>query len=235
MNRQNNKFLIQFRLHGYAKSYSQDLIMDIAKRYHVKGMTKKRAVPHITLYGPATTRDIRSVISEVEKVGQEYTLVPFTMNGFNYFSKPSKVIYLDIDPSPELNELRWQLSRSLQNISYPQTFDKKKDFSFHSTVAFKDINGEFNQMWDYVKQKEQPAIKQHLLRITIIGSNRRILYEYDLIQKRLLSRREALSRNSWHKTINGFKELQGLTVEVPQLSLFGRLVALFRSRSLDLN
>jgi hypothetical protein len=38
------------------------------------------------------------------------------------------------------------------------------------------------------------------LRITII-KNSRILYEYDLMQKRLLNRQQVLSKFSWNKTL----------------------------------
>ena len=35
-------FLIEFRLHGYAKEYTKGLIYDVAKKFRVKGVTRKR-------------------------------------------------------------------------------------------------------------------------------------------------------------------------------------------------
>ncbi|MBM4137725.1 MAG: 2'-5' RNA ligase family protein [Nitrospira sp.] len=206
-------FLIEFRLHGYAKEYSKDLILDVARKFRVRGVTKNRAVPHITLYGPSETDDIRRVISQVVAVGQRYTLVPFNIKGFDYFDKEGKVIYLDIAPSPELEQLRWELAQSLSKISTSKSMDTKRRYAFHSTVAFKDIDKKFDKIWSYVKAREEPNINQYLLRITVLLRSRTILCEYDLVLKRLLNRREALSKYLWQETVGKLKGLQGLPQE----------------------
>jgi 2'-5' RNA ligase len=197
-------YLIEFRFHGYAKKYAKHLILEVARRFKVKGVTRNRAVPHITLFGPFATRQIGKVISELIEVGREFCLVPFLVKGFNYFDNKQKVIYLDIDPSKELEDLRRKLAQKLSKISDSQPWDAKKQFQFHSTVAFRDIDRKFSKIWGYIKDKEEPNIKQHLLRITIIkGGN--ILYEYDLILKKLLNRKQALSRYWFNKTIKHYK------------------------------
>jgi 2'-5' RNA ligase len=197
-------YLIEFRFHGYAKKYAKHLIHEVARKFRVKGVTRNRAVPHITLFGPFTTRQEKKMVSEVIKVGKEFSLVPFIVKGFDYFDKEQKVIYLDIDPSAELKELRQELAKKLIKISDSQQWDKKKQFQFHSTVAFRDIDKKFPKIWEYIKKKEEPNIKQHLLRITILKGNR-ILYEYDLILKKLLNRKQALSRYWFNKTIKNYK------------------------------
>lgn len=203
-------FLIEFRLHGYAKEYAKNLILDVARKFRVRGVTKNRAVPHITLYGPSETGDVRKVVSQVAAVGQKYTLVPFKIKGFDYFDKEGKVVYIDITPSAELEQLRRELGQTLSSISTPQPWDTKPKYEFHSTVAFKDINKKFGKIWDYVKSREESNIHQYLLRITVLRRNGTILCEYDLVLKRLLSRRDALSKAVWTKTINKLRELQGL-------------------------
>ena len=52
--------------------------------------------------------------------------------------------------------------------------------------------------------KKVPHINQHLLRVTVI-KNQKILCEYDLIQRRLLTRGQALNINLWHRTIELLK------------------------------
>ena len=203
-------FLIEFRLHGYAKEYVKNLILDVARKFGVTGLTKNRAVPHITLYGPSETGDVRKVVSQVAAVGQKYTLVPFKIKGFDYFDKQGKVVYIDIAPSAELEQLRRELAQTLSSMSTPQPWDTKPKYEFHSTVAFKDIDKKFGNIWDYVKSREESNIHQYLLRITVLRRNGTILCEYDLVLKRLLSRREALSKAVWTKTINKLRELQGL-------------------------
>ena len=71
--------------------------------------------------------------------------------------------------------------------------------------AFRDIDRKFPKIWEYIKSKEEPNINQYLLRITIL-KNGKILCEYDLMQKRLLSRKEALDRIIWNRTITILKD-----------------------------
>jgi 2'-5' RNA ligase len=219
-------FLIEFRMQGYAKEYAKDIVYSIAKKFRVRGITRRKVVPHISLYGPGRTDDIRKVISAVEKVGCKYSLVPFKVKGFGYFDKTPKVIYFDISPSKELEDLRWELSQELRKVSTGQSWDSQKNHSFHATIAFRDIDTKFNKIWSYLKSREQPDISQYLLRITIIGARGRIVCEYDSVLKKLLNRREALSKFWWRKTINRLRELQGLPPEKP-VSLVGRLKKIF--------
>ena len=219
-------FLIEFRMHGYAKEYAKDIVYSVAKKFRVRGVTRKRVVPHISLYGPGRTDDIRKVISAVEKVGRKYSLVPFKIKGFGYFDKTPKVIYFDISPSQELEDLRWQLSQELRRVSTGQSWDSRRNHSFHATIAFRDIDAKFDKIWSYLKSKEEPDISQYLLRITVLGARGRIVCEYDLGLKRLLNRREALSKYWWRRTINRLRELQGLPPEKP-VSLTGRLKKIF--------
>ncbi len=199
-------YFIEFRFHGYAKKYAKSLIHEVARKFKVRGVTQNRAVPHIALFGPFTTRHEEKVVSEVVNVGREFSLVPFIVKGFNYFDKEHKVIYIDIDPSTELKELRWKLAQRLCKVSNSQQWDNQKQFQFHATVAFRDIDRKFLRIWEYIKEKEEPNIKQHLLRITIL-KGKRILYEYDLILEKLLNRRQALSRYWFNKTMSEFKKL----------------------------
>ena len=220
-------FLIEFRMHGYAKEYAKDIMHSVAKKFGVRGVTRKRVVPHISLYGPGRTADIRKLISAVKKVGCKYSLVPFKVKEFGYFDKIPKVIYFDISPSQELEDLRWELSQELRKVSTSQSWDSRRNYSFHATIAFQDIDAKFNKIWSYLKSREEPDINQYLLRITVIGARGRVVCEYDLVLKRLLNRREALSKYWWRKTINRLRELQGLPPE-RQTSFITRLMKLLR-------
>ena len=199
-------YLIEFRFQGYARKYLKRSIFDVARRFHVEGVTRRRPVPHITLVGPFETREIKRVIMDVESVAKNYDFVNFKLIGFGYFDNPGgKVIYADIKPSKELEELRWELSKRLMGYARLKEWDTRRRFSFHATIAFKDIDRKFSKIWSYLKHKEKPNIDQHLLRITIIGKGGRIVCEYDLMLKRLLNRREALSGKVWKRTIFRFK------------------------------
>jgi 2'-5' RNA ligase len=200
-------YLIEFRLHGYAKKYIKGLIYEVARKFRVRGVTRKRPVPHITLFGPFTTRYEKRMIVEVANVGRKYFLVPFRVKGFNYFdNETNKTIYIDIGFSEKLEQIRWEIAERLLKITQTKSVhDVKKNYSFHSTIAFRDIDRRFPKIWEYIKSKEEPNINQYLLRITIL-KNGKILHEYDLMQKRLLSRKEALDRIIWNRTITILKD-----------------------------
>jgi len=194
-------YLIEYRFHGYAKEYAKDLIYEISKKFNVRGATRNRAVPHVTLFGPFSTRDEKQVVSSLVSALKSYENVPFMVKGFGYFDNPKgKVIYLDVKPSNRLQDLRRDIAQSLRRIANRANFDESYNFSFHATLAFKDIDKKFERIWGYLKQKELHSINQHLLRVTMI-KNQRILCEYDLMQRRLLTRRQALSKKEWRRTI----------------------------------
>jgi hypothetical protein len=202
---------IEFRIRGHAKRYAKALVYDVGRRFRVRGMTRRHVVPHISLYGPFLTRRQKDVVAEVVRVCSKYELVPFYFRGFNYFDNPAhKVIYLDILPSDELVNLRYELARALLPITYSKSNEDRKlraDFKFHSTIAFKDIDNKFDDIWEYISRKEKPNIKQQLLRVTII-KNSKILYEYDLLQHKLLTRRQALDRHIFMETIRELNSKQ---------------------------
>jgi 2'-5' RNA ligase len=184
----------------------------------------------MTLYGSFQTAEFRDVFSRIEGVSKRYTLVPFTINGFDSKGKNGKVIAASIIASPELKNLRRELAEELNKIirrEYRQPWDNEGDYWFHTTIAMKDIDRQYGAIWHYINRKEKPHINQHLVRITILGKGRKIIREYDLILKRWLNRREALSRRLYRETVNKLMELQGLPPEQPT-SLLNRLKKIFR-------
>ena len=236
-------FYVAFRLHGYAKEYAKWAMARTHSKAKSLGIRKQRPVPHITLFGPAHANSLRRVIAEVEKIGRKYTLVPFKIDGLSRFDEPNKVIYLDIDPSPELEQFHRELAESLIWLSTEYTeWDAKLRHKFHSTIGMfrTHDDSKFERLYTYAEdhcrlenfnqhkasllvklaniikkyilrvEEEEQGISQHLLRVTILGKGSRIQCEYDLVLKRLLSRRQALSRHWWRKTIGKFKELQSL-------------------------
>jgi len=204
-------YLIEFRFHGYAKKYAKRLTYDIGKKFKVRGVTRKKVVPHITMFGPFTTKNEKKMVSVVTNIAQNYTLIPFTVIGFNFFDNATnKVIYLSIEPSEELKQLRFEIADRLRKITKTKSSQDRKSkdkFYFHATIAFKDIDRKFNKIWHYLKKKEEPNIQQHVLRITIL-KGRRILYEYDLLQKRLLNRKQSLDKHIYQRTIDILKSQQ---------------------------
>ncbi len=167
----------------------------------------------------------------------------FTIDGVNWVnSEKGKVIYFNIIPSKELRNFRLELAKKLIKIA-PNTkaWDKKFDeeFLFHITLAYKLSDREFNNIWSYVsgdvsliekflsifklrKVDEKLKLKNFYLpmyglRITFLSDKGRIICEYDLLQKRLLWRRDALNLFQWKKTLKLFRIKAGMeSTEIAQ-------------------
>jgi calcineurin-like phosphoesterase family protein/2'-5' RNA ligase len=242
-------FFIEFRAQGFAKQYAKWVNACIhreARRLRIRKLKERRFVSHITLFGPARTNNFRRVIAEVERTCRKYTLVPFKLGGFDNFQNPdANWLYLGVQPSPDLEQLRYELAKNLfrseRMISNTcQPYDHKSKCKFHAAIGkyaprdrdkfeklldyaetkcsletFKQHNASvFSRLFNVIKryifrveEDSNPNISLCLLRVTVLGRGSRIQCEYDLVLKKLLSRREALSRYWYNKSIERLKEL----------------------------
>jgi 2'-5' RNA ligase len=197
-------YFIEIRLMGETKHLARELIYDIFHKFRVKGVMKKRPVPHVTLFGPFSTRSIREVIQSIREVCSEYSELRYEVDGFDYFESKKKflfittssrknVIYLKIKPSDQLKEFRRKLAKKLLKITNTISEQDSKDkFHFHATLAMKDIDRKFEKIWEYLKNYEIKT-KGICYRITLLKDGK-IMYEYELSTGRLLNQSQALRK-----------------------------------------
>lgn len=161
-------FIILFRLKGYAEEYARWVNARInreAKRLKIRRQRHKFK-PHITLFDRAKTHNLKSVvIANIEKVGRKYSLVPFKIGGFDQFLNPDAYwLYLNVEPSPELKRLRYELAQSL--IASDRVVDKTcknyehgPNYRFHCSVIKCDprkdprIKEKFAKLVEYAETK----------------------------------------------------------------------------------
>lgn len=74
------------------------------------------------------------------------------------------------------------------NIDY----DSKNKFQFHVTVAMKDIDRKFTNIWNYLKNYEIKS-KNVCYRITLLKKGK-IICEYELPTKRLFHHKQPTGR-----------------------------------------
>ncbi len=196
------QYLVEFRFHGRAKRYALALSKEISKKFKVKRVLRRGRPPHITLYGSFSARDEKELIKRFVWVCKRFDLVKFKVRGFSHIDR--SVVQLDIKPSRKLRELREALAVELNQFCEAQEWDKPGNFIFHATLAFKDIEKKFDRIWRYLEKKRKPNIDQYLLRVTLL-KNGKILREYDLAQRRLLGRKEALDKQVMKETMNILK------------------------------
>lgn len=190
---------------GEIKKSSRQLIYDIYKKFHVRGSVRNRPVPHFTLFGPFACKSLREVTKAIRESGSEYSELRYSIDGFDYFELKKKflfvttstrknVIFLKIIPSEDLKDFRHTLAKKLLKITDSSNVDhdSKEKFRFHATIAMRDIHEKFERIWEYLKNYDVKA-EGICYRITLLRKGK-IVYEYDLRTKRLLSRRQVLRR-----------------------------------------
>ena len=230
-------FLVEFRLRGYAKEYAEWASANVLRKANGLGITElsgRRFVSHVTLFGSAKTDNLKQVVSKIERIrkyylrAQPHTLIPFKIKGIDFFDRPNKtIIFLSVNPSQELEQLRWELAQNLIKVSseYPP-WDTMQTFEFHSTVGIFQSTTYVQQLRSYAETEcglsafkqsrtdnDNPSINLNLLRITLLGNDNHIHCEYDLVLKKLLSRNEALNKYWGERTIEKLRELQATLKE----------------------
>ena len=207
--------LIQLRIRpGQFKISS--MIRQVADEFHFSSRQAHR-VPHLTLYGNFQTKDVDKVIQILENLGKKMEGLSYLIDGFRQLdSEKGKVIYFNIVPSEDLIQFRHNLSNKLRKFAPSvKPFDYEKQFTFHITLCFKLSDYEAKKVMSYIAKppKDHPdyrALGQFhfsldALRLTYLGNDSRIICEYDMMQKKILTRREALSRNTWKNTYEVYR------------------------------
>jgi calcineurin-like phosphoesterase family protein/2'-5' RNA ligase len=213
--------LIEIRI-GPGKWKIKDWISHFCERCQIPD-DKIHRVPHISLYGgfsanPDQVEKIKSVLSTV---GRKYSFLPFTIDGLQSIqAEKGMVVYFNIRPSENLKQFRNELATNLFPI-VPDTkpFDFNKDFLFHSTLSNKLSDSEYGRILNYVDPLSPNTdnsvapyfyLPMAALRITLLNNEARIICEYDLLQHRLLTRLESLSKQEWQKTSKLFRIKKGM-------------------------
>jgi len=158
-------FLVEFRLQGYARDYAKwarAQTLREARKLRVRKLRKSRFVPHITLFGPADTQNLRNVIREVERIGRRYTRVPFELGvkRGEFQKEEANWLYLDVQPSPQLEQFRYELARGLLRLESRiydtcRPYDHNPKYKFHCSIGKyspKD-SAKFEKLANYAESK----------------------------------------------------------------------------------
>ncbi len=124
-------------------------------REHYQSQAALKSPPHITLQPPftwpdeardrlfATLADFRPLIAPV----------PIHLSGFGAF--PPRVIFLAVEPTPELMQLQTELSHYMAtNLDIVDQRSRDRPFHPHLTIAFRDLkSAAFRQAWPEFEQR----------------------------------------------------------------------------------
>ena len=185
------RFLVEFRLHGYAREYARwarARTLREARRLGVRRLKEPRFVPHITLFGAAEAHNLRNIVREVEKVGRKYTLVPFELGikRGEFQNEDVNWLYLDVQPSPQLEQFRYEFAQNLLKLERKihdtcQDYDRNPKYKFHCSIGKYDPrhSARFEKLADYAENKcSLEAFKQR--KVSLIGRLLNIIERYIL-------------------------------------------------------
>lgn len=192
--------MVEFRLCGPPRGAAKTLIYGLYKRFGVRGNVTHRPVPHVTLYGPFQTQSIRQVMRIISGTAQNYGPFCYTITRFGSFDKKigqfskKNVVYMKINPGPDMKQFRTRLYNGLSTITEPKdpSIDKIGSFTFHVTLALKDIDRHFHLIWKSLI-RTRINVAGEFCGVTLL-QNGKIMCEYDLGRGRMLSRAQALRR-----------------------------------------
>ncbi|HII81582.1 MAG TPA: hypothetical protein HA261_14620 [Methanosarcina sp.] len=175
------------------KSETRELIYQTSQDHNI---CISRPVPHITLVGGFSTSNEARLVRDFESVSRNYDLIRYVIEGIDTFPDTG-VVYLDVQPSPELVAYRRELRDKLQGYCSLCQYDKKEPFEFHSTIAMhlsRDKAEEIKRSINHDKR-----YSHRMLRVTLLKGGK-ILSEYDFCLKRMLDREKALSKQILSQT-----------------------------------
>jgi len=178
-------------LKGYAEEYARWVNARInreARRLKIRKL-KHKFKPHISLFGPAKTNNLKSVIAGVERTGRKYTLVPFKMGGFDQFQNPDAYwLLLNVYPSVELEQLRCELAQSLIGserliANTCQDYDHNPKYELHCSIIKCDprrdprIKEKFEKLLEYAETRcTLKSFRQH--KASLLGKLINIIKKY---------------------------------------------------------
>lgn len=193
-------YLIEFRFHGKAKSELKTLIEEVNRKFKIRS---KRVVPHITLAGPLCTNNEERLIRDFNRLCSKSPLATFEIDGFSTF-EDSRVVFLNVKPSKELDEFRWNLAQTINSYCDLKPFDFEKKFEFHATIAMKLPEDKFSKIKYSIKKKPKINFKHVMVRATLL-KGKFILREYDFFLRRSLTRRLAKDKRVYSQTLELLK------------------------------
>lgn len=184
------RYLIDIRLMGSVRRQIRELGDRLQETFGIRPVA-----PHITLAGPFSTAEEERLVADFTRVCTEEDNIPrYDVGGYGFFDD-TRVVYVTILPDNALREFRYRLSRAIAPYCDMRQYDHDAagDFLFHATLAMKLDWLTFQRIKWYFRNQENVVWHHHPIRATLLR-NTRILCEYDFVQRRMLSRAQALSR-----------------------------------------
>lgn len=211
-------YLIEIRMFGKARYEISDLVLQTSKQFNFQ---ITHPVPHITLVGGFTTDNETRLIRDFRSICCDIGLIGYVIEGIDAF-KDTGVVYLDVHPSGELIAFRRDLRDRLRKYCNLSEWDFVEPFEFHTTIAMHQPPEIVRAIIKTIRYNQE--YHHRMLRATLL-KNGKILCEYDFLLKKMLSRREALSKQVYEETMNSLSEINLSKASDHKVSIFRKIIS----------
>ena len=162
------KYVIVYLIKGKAKEYYKNLADKIYKKFEVYRFLDSIDT-HITLkYFNILLNDkqVKKIEEVLEDFCKTHKKAKLKLKGIGHFD--NRVIFIDVEPSKEMNLLYKDLVKELERLKGISWHEyEKENIHFHFTLAEKDIESKFREIFSYAK-KENPEFELELDNICIL-------------------------------------------------------------------
>lgn len=143
------RYVIVCVVKGEAGDFNNNLRRELFEKFKAKS---SKLPAHFTIKAPFEHNgDILDLENILEEFCNEEKLAPFDINGYSNFDK--RVIYMKVNMSSEGKTIHDKLIEEISKDPYIG-FKKGegKDKIFHVTLASKNLQPIYNEVWDYVNK-----------------------------------------------------------------------------------
>lgn len=205
-----DRFFIEYRTCGKMRLQILELRDRLTKIFPEIYHKNDKFVSHITLIPPITGQiDRYELLNIIKDSCYNKKLVEFKISGYGYFDNDEKVIFAKINPGEEILEIRdYILKKVKKKVSIKDDYEKNEGFNPHITLGWVRDKRTADKIIHYLDSNHPIDLMQIMDRITIMNGER-ILWEYDIFNKKVLSRYEALRRDERLANIRRIIEMKG--------------------------
>ncbi|MAL18326.1 MAG: 2'-5' RNA ligase [Balneola sp.] len=136
------------------KDEIQELKLEVKEKF--KSSHSLNAPPHITLLSPfrLEDEDTNQLSSLLEAFIQKFEPVEVHLNNFSTF--PPRVVFIDVEQSPQLMEVQEKLEALARSHSELFNYNyAERPYHPHVTLAFKDLTkSNFYKAWEEFENRE---------------------------------------------------------------------------------
>jgi len=202
-----NVYLLEYRYSGYPKSYILDIYSELQRAYRIHH-PNYHYVPHLSVAGPIETNNEKDLVDEIRRIihgDTHHFNVPGNLIQTGKLIKfetedGGQVLGIEVKPPRPLIELKKKIELDLGKKFSLKIYKKE---IWHTTIWNMKSNyfsnkEKFLSVWHSLENNPQ-EMKFILDRITLI-KNGKILEEYDLFHKEVLTRIESLNNSRRYDT-----------------------------------